>query len=249
MKLKFVCSLPAMAVLVAATGLAQTSNAAPAQLPSSPGSAPDPPSIASGGGGAKIGTININSAILYSNEGQRDFQAMQKNFEPKQNQLKAQNDEIDQLKKQLNTQGGTMNDDAKANLQRQIEQKQKTLERGQQDFQEEVTNQENEIAQRILQKMAPVVQKYAQDNHFELIIDTSNQWPQGPVLWQSGQIDITKQVVDTYNAQSGVAAPAARTNSPSGTRPAGTGAPRTGTGNAPTTKPAGTSGGTTQPPK
>jgi len=247
MKLKFVCSLAAMAVLVATAGIAQTSNASPAQLPSSPGSAPDPPpSVAATG--AKIGTININSAILYSNEGQRDFQAMQKNFEPKQNQLKAQNDEIDQLKKQLNTQGGTMNEDAKANLQRQIDQKQKTLERGQQDFQEEVTNQENEIAQRILQKMAPMVQKYAQENGFLMILDTSNQWPQGPVLWQSGAIDITKQVVETYNTQSGVAAPAARTTSPSGAKPAGTGTPRTGT-NTSTSRPAGTSGGTTQPPK
>lgn len=245
MKLKFVCSLAAMVVLVATAGLAQTSNQPAAQLPSSPGSAPDPAPNVAGPGGGKIGTININSAILYSNEGQRDFEQMRKKFEPKQNELKSQNDEIEQLKKQLNTQGGTMNDDAKANLQRQIEQKQKALERGQQDFNEEVSNQENEIAQRILQKMAPMVQKYAQENGFAMIIDTSNTWPQGPVLWESGALNITKQIVELYNAQSGVAAPAARTTPPSGgAKPATGGTART---NPATNKPAGTQSGTTQP--
>ena len=244
MKLKLVCSLAAMAVLVTTPGLAQTSNASPAPLPSSPGSA-DPPPVATGVSGAKIGTININSAILYSNEGQRDFEAMRKKFEPKQNELKSQTDEIDGLKKQLNTQGNTLNDDAKGTLQRQIEQKQKAFERGQQDFQEEVSNQENEIAQRILQKMAPVVQKFAKDNGFALLLDTSNQWPQGPVLWQTETIDITTAVVAAYNAQSGVPAPAGRTTPPSTTRPSATGAPRTGAG---TNRPAGTQPSTTQPP-
>ena len=234
MKLKLVCSLAAIAVLVATAGFAQTGSASSAALPSSPGAAPDPPSAA-GPGMVKVGTININSAILYSNEGQRDFEAMRKKFEPKQNELKSQSDEIDQLKKQLNTQGNTLNEDAKATLQRQIEQKQKALERGQQDFQDEVSGQENEIAQRILQKMAPVVQKYAKDNGFALLLDTSNQWPQGPVLWQTDTIDITKGVVEVYNAQSGVPAPAARTTSPGTTRPSATGVPRTGAG---TNKPA-----------
>jgi len=231
-----------MAVLVAAAGRAQTGKASPA-LPASPGSAPDPPSVPAAG--VRIGTINIQSAILYSNEGQRDFEQMKKKFEPKQNELKGQTDEIDQLKKQLNTQGGTMNDDARATLQRQIDQKQKTLERGQQDFQDEVSNQENEIAQRILQKMGPVVTKYAQDNGFQLILDTSNGWPQGPVLWQSSgrdTIDITKQVVDIYNTQSGVAAPPAGRAPTTGSRSPVGGAPRTGT-----TRPSGTAPGTTQP--
>jgi outer membrane protein len=128
-----------------------------------------------------------------------------------------------------------MNDDAKASLQRQIDQKQKALERSMQDAQEDARGQENEIAQRILQKMAPVIVKYATDNGYGMIIDTSsnNQWPQGPVLWHGPALDITKQVVDAYNAQSGVAAPPPRQGGaavPSGTtRPAGTkpGAPTT----------------------
>ena len=110
-----------------------------------------------------------------------------------------------------------MTEDARATLVKQIEEKQKKLERAVQDARDEAQTQQSEIAQRILQKMAPVIVKYAGDKGFGLILDTSNQWPQGPVLWPGPSVDITKAVVDTYNAQSGVAAPVR----PAGTKPAG----------------------------
>ena len=58
--------------------------------------------------------------------------------------------------------------------------------------------------------------KYAADNGFGVIIDTSNPWPNGPVLWAGPAVDITRPVVELYNAQSGVPAPAR----PAATRPA-----------------------------
>jgi len=91
---------------------------------------------------------------------------------------------------------------------KQIEQKQKALERAVQDARDDAQSQQNEIAQRILQKMAPVIVKYAGDKGFGAILDTSNPWPQGPVLWAAPSVDITKAVVDAYNIQSGVPAPA-----------------------------------------
>jgi hypothetical protein len=68
-----------------------------------------------------------------------------------------------------------------------------------------------------------------------MIVDTSKPWPQSPVLWYDGEkIDVTKPVVDAYNAQSSVPAPAAGSPKPA-TRP-GTGASTTP--KAPTPKPA-----------
>jgi outer membrane protein len=132
-----------------------------------------------------------------------------KKFEPKQSELKNQNDELDSLKKQLSTQQDKLNEEALATLKKQIETKQKVFDRAVQDAQEEFGTQQQEIANRILQKMAPIVVKYAQDNGFGMIIDTSKPWPQSPVLMAGEGLDITKPVVDIYNAQSGVAAPAA----------------------------------------
>ena len=61
--------------------------------------------------------------------------------------------------------------------------------------------------------------KYAGDNGFGVIMDTSNPWPNGPVLWAGPSVDITKPVVDAYNVQSGVPAPAPEAPKP-GAKPA-----------------------------
>jgi outer membrane protein len=224
--------LLALALVVSVAALAQTGSAAAA--PASPA-----PTAA---GSNKIGTINLEQAIFATNEGRRDFEALSKKLEPKQTELKGQNDEIESLKKQLNTQGDKLNEEARANLIKQIETKQKQLDRALQDAQEDARNQQGEIGQRIIQKMAPVLVKYANENGFGVIIDTSQPWPQSPIVWWGESLDCTKAVVDAYNAQSGVPAPAIAPGAakPATTRPAGT-----GTGAKPTTptKPA------AEPPK
>jgi outer membrane protein len=208
---KFMPISLAAAVFFAISALAQTGSAA---TPSASSATPAAPAPTATGTGTRIGTINIEQAIFGSNEGRRDFEALSKKLEPKQNELKNQNDELESLKKQLSTQGDKLNEDALANLRKQIETKQKSFDRAVQDAQEEAGNQQNEIAQRVLQKMAPMIVKYAQENGFGMIVDTTKPWPQSPVLWYGETVDITKLVVDLYNVQSGVPAPAATSAAP-----------------------------------
>lgn len=220
MKLKFVCSLAAAAALMSAAAFAQAGSST-AALPSAPGAASDPVATAPATG-VKIAAINVEAAIANCNEGLRDYDALEKKLEPKQNQLKAQNDEIEALKKKA---GAASTPEAeKADVQRQIDTKQKALERDAQDAQEDARGQYQEIAQRILGKMAPIIIKYATENGYGMIIDTStsNQWPNGPVLWHGPALDITKAVVDTYNVQSGVAPPPKPAASSAPSHPAGT---------------------------
>ena len=225
---KFPRFLLATVFVISVTALAQTASAGPG-LPAAPSAAGTTPDTTVGGTGSKIGTINIEQAIFASNEGQRDFEVLSKKLEPKQTELKSMNDEVESLKKQLSTQGPTLNDDSRGALVKQVEDKQKKLERSVQDARDDAQAQQNEIAQRILQKMAPIIVKYAGDKGFGVIMDTSNPWPQGPVLWAGPSVDITKAVVDAYNVQSGVPAPA---------RPATKPSVGTGTGLKSTTPPA-----------
>ena len=213
MKSKFTRILLAMAFVISVAALAQTGSAAAAPAVAKPASSA-PATPAATGPGTKIGTISMEQAIFATNEGRRDFEALSKKLEPKQNELKGSNDEIESLKKQLNTQGDKLNDDARANLVKQIETKQKSLDRQLQDAREDAQNQQNEIAQRILQKLGPVLIKYATDNGFGMIVDTSQPWPQSPVVWWGESVDVTKPVVDVYNAQSGVAPPPATAAKP-----------------------------------
>ena len=185
--------------------------------------------------GNKIGIINIQEAILKTNEGQRDFGALQKKFEPKQTELNNLNKEIQALQDQLKAQGDKLNEDARANLTNNIAAKQKSLQRDAEDAQQDFQNQQGEIANRIGGKLMEVIDKYAKQNGYAVVIDVSTQ--QSPVLWAATGNVITDEIINAYNQQSGVAAPPPSAPTPStgaATRPA---APRPGATTAPKSTP------------
>jgi len=242
---KFASVILLFAAVLSVAALAQTgsaaatpASAAPAAAPAAaaPASAPAaaPAGAAPVAGINKVGIINIQGAILASNEGRRDLEALDKKFDPKRTELQNLNKEIEDLKKQLNTQGDKMNEDARSNLVRNLETKQKQMQRSSEDAQNEYQQQQSEVAQRILQKMAPVIDKFAKDNQYSLLIDVSQPWPQGQVLWFGGNVDVTKAVVDLYNAQSGVPAPASASSS----KPSGTTTPKPAANHKPAAAPA-----------
>ncbi len=192
----FVVALCVVAAMAQAT-------AAPATPPAPTGPAP-----------AKIGIINTEAAIMATNEGQRDAQALNAKYEPKDKELQTQNSEIEKMKSQLQTQGDKLNEAARADLVKNIELKTKNIQRAAEDYRADYNNEANAILGRIAEKMRSVLDKYAKENGYAVILDVGNQ--QTSVVWAAQATDITKPIVDAYNAQSGVAAPPAS----AGTKPA-----------------------------
>jgi outer membrane protein len=217
---KFVTGKFARATVAVVFGLSlfALAQANPAAGAPAAATTPDSPSAAAAAAakstGTKVGTINIEQAIFASNEGRRDFETLSKKFEPKQNELKGLADEIDSLKKQLNAQQDKLNEESRDKLVKQIESKQKSFDRATQDAQEDFQGQQGEIGNKILTKMAPIIQKYVNDNGYGLLLDTSQPWPRGPVIVAGPAMDITQPIVEAYNVQSGVPAP------PAGSTPA-----------------------------
>jgi outer membrane protein len=226
MKRNFARLIPVLAfVLVTMLASAQTGTAAAAPA-----------------GPSKVGIINIQGAIVTTNEGQRDFQALQKKFEPKRTELETLGKDVDELKKRLSAQGDKLNDEARAQLVREVDSKQKLLQRNYEDANNDLQAQQNEIANRIGQKMMAVLDKYAKGNEYTVILDVSGQG--SPVLWAGESADITQAIIEAYNVQSGVppqpkpaGAPGAAAPKPAGTpaRPATTPARPATTAPKPTT--------------
>lgn len=184
------------AALFTVTALAQTGTAAAA----------NPAAPAASSATTRIGIINIQNAIVLTNEGRRDFESLQKKFEPTQSTLNNLNQEIDNLKKQLQTQGEKLNEQARADMVKSIESKQKTFQRQAEDAQADFQAQQNEIANRIGGKLLEVLDKYAKQGGYSVILDVSGQ--ASPVLWASQTTDVTQEIVNSYNAQSSVPPPA-----------------------------------------
>ena len=218
----------ALAVLLA-SGLAL--NAA-AQTPAAPPpSAPSPagaPVAAVAPVTAKVAIIAFQVAVAQTNEGQRDFSDLQKKFEPKRAQLKSSQDEIENLKKQLQAQGDKLSAAEQASRTKAIDDKSKLFQRSaedaQNDFQQEMQDMYNTLASKVIE----TVDNYAKDQGFTLVLDASSQ--QSPILWAAEATNITPQVIAAYNTKSGVPAPPPP--------PAGSATPRSST--APARRPAAT---------
>ena len=199
--------------LLSVTALAQTGSALPA------------PDTAPASGTPKVGIINIQQAILSTNEGKRDLEQLEKKFEPKRTELQAQQKEVEDLKKQLTAQQDKLNEEARNQLVKTIDTKQKSLQRNLEDAQQDFQSQQGDIVNRIGGKLMEVIDKYAKANSYSAILDVSN--PQSPVIWAAANTDVTKDIADAYNAQSNVPAPASTPAAPSATprssatRPAG----------------------------
>jgi outer membrane protein len=234
-------SFTLVCLLASATGvgiLSSTSSAL-AQTPSAPTPAGSTAGLSAAPAfptNAKIAIIAFQQAVAATNEGQRNFAQLRVKFEPKQAQLKSQSDEIDSLKKQLQDAGATLSEPERDSRLRIIDEKTKSLQRSAEDAQNEASGAMNDMYQQLAQKVYAVLETYSQQNQFTLVLDTSAQ--QTPVLWAPPSSDITKAVVDAYNAKSGVPPQPAAGGTPSAPRPSTTPGRTGGTTTRPsTTKP------------
>jgi outer membrane protein len=169
----------------------------------------------------KIGIVNIQDAIVATNEGKKEFDALQTKFTPKKSELDGQNTEVENLKKQYEAQKDKLSPEANASQVKAIETKQKLLQRNFDDAQTEFQQAEQDVVNRIGSKLLTVLEKYAKTNGYSMILDVSN--PQTPVLWFDQGTNITKELVNAYNAANPSAAPPPRSGAtPATQRPAAT---------------------------
>jgi outer membrane protein len=180
--------------------------------------------MAQGQAAQKVGVINIQAALVSTKDGQKAASELEGKRAPKTKDLEKKQGEIRSLQESLNRGGNAMSEQAKAELVRNIDTRTKSFNRELEDAQAEWQQDQDRVLQDLGQKMMAVIDKYAKDNGFSLILDVSN--PQTPVLYASNTIDVTKDIVDLYDKNAPTSVPGAAA------RPAG-GAGATGAGPAP----------------
>lgn len=228
-KLSIVAALIAglLPVAAAAQTAPAASTAAPAAVPTE---AKLPPPTAFP---AKIALVNFIGAVEATNEGERAQQDVGTKYEPKKEKLQSQAADLDALKKKLQSAPATMPDDERNRLVRDIDAKDKILQRDEQDASNSFQSEMNDALQKVAAKVHDFMIGYVSKNGYTLLLNYGDQ--QSPLIWaaQDQNADITEAIIDGYNKASGVAPPA----------PAAPSAPSTGAG-APAHRPASTTGAT-----
>ena len=182
--------------LMMATAVAQTAG------PQAPAAAPASAPYA---GPSKIAIIEYEQVAAATNEGQHALQELQKKYEPKKNSLQSLAQEIDTLKKQLQSAPSTMSEDDRAARARDIDTKEKQLQRDSDDASSAYNADVQDELAKIAKKIGPVVLKYVQANGYTILLNNTGQQGGLDVMWTVNGTDISQAVVDAYNAQSGVA--------------------------------------------
>jgi outer membrane protein len=189
-----------------------------------------------GAAGTKLGVINVRQAIVTTSEGKQASAELQSQFAARQSELENMNKQISDLRQRLAAGQSTLSQDEQARLTRQGELLARQLQRKQDEYQEDVNASQGEVIDRIGRKMIDVLDRYARENGYVAILDSSAQ--NTPILYASNQIDVTQDIIKLYDQayplKAGSSAAPARTTP----KPAAAATPKPATTTpAPTPKP------------
>lgn len=198
----FVVSASSLVAVSSIAAAAQTS--APAK-PAAP--AAQKPAAAAPFPTARVAVITFQAAVTQTNEFQRDAADLQKKYDPRRVQIKAESDELDNLTKQLQAQGAQLSEAEQASRARAIDEKKKKLDRDTQDAQTDFQTDMQQIINDVAGKVGELMSDYAEKHGYTLVLDAGDQQTQ-TVLYALPAMDITREIIEAYNTKSGIPAPA-----------------------------------------
>ncbi|MGC2635826.1 MAG: OmpH family outer membrane protein [Acidobacteriaceae bacterium] len=193
-------------VLASGLGVGAVAQAAPAKPDPTPAA---PVEIT---GATKIAVINFEAVVQQTNEFQRDVADLQKKYQPRVDELKTLSQTVDSEKKQLQASGTTLSDVDRQSKMHDIDDKTKDLQRKSDDLRNDEQEAGQETMQQVGQKVFDIMSDYAKTQGFNLVLDAGQQ--NSGVVWATPGVDISKPVLDAYNAKSGIPAPAAVPSAP-----------------------------------
>lgn len=198
-------ALAAASLLIVAAVRGQSSSPSAAPASSVPG---------------KVGVINIRGAIGNTAEGKQASAELQSQFAPRQSELETLNKQINDLRQRLDACQGKCSQDEIGRLTQQGQKSTQRFDRLNNELQEDVNSAQGEVIDRIGRKMVDVLDRYARENGYSLVLDSSAQ--NTPILFESTQIDVTQDIVRLYDAAYPVKAGAPSQQRPAAAKPPAT---------------------------
>ena len=216
MKIRLLVSPLALACLFAAPAVfSQTASSKISDPPSASNTTTSAPASAPVGGTMRVAVLNVRGAIVLTAEGKQAAAEMQSQFAPGQAQMDDLRKKIEDTERRLQTGSTTLSDEEKSKLDRDDQLYQRQAQRLQEQLQEELQAAQADIFDRVSRKMDPILRKYANENGYSAVIDSSSQ----AVVFVAPSADITETIVKLYDQAYPVktAAAPAKPNTPPAT--------------------------------
>jgi len=170
-----------------------------------------------------VAIINLRGAIGSTAEGKQASAELQSQFAPRSSEIDALTKQINDLQQKLQAGQGKLSQEEEGRLTAEGQRLTQRLDRRRNDFQEDATAAQQDVLERIGRKMVDVLDRFARENGFSVVLDTSGQ--NSPILYASNQVDVTQDIIRLYDQQypvksGGTAAPAATKPAAAAPKPA-----------------------------
>jgi outer membrane protein len=178
------------------------------------------PAAAGSAAGNKVGVISIRQAIVSTAEGKVASAELQSQFASRQNEIENLNKQISDVQQRLQAGAGKLSPDEEARLRQQGQRLAQRLDRMNTEYQEDVNAAQADVIDRIGRKMVDVLDRYARENGYAVVLDSSAQ--STPILYASTQIDVTQDIIRLYDQAYPVKGGTAAQPKPAAPKPAAT---------------------------
>jgi outer membrane protein len=141
----------------------------------------------------KVAVINLQRAVLESNEIKKASTALEAKYKPRQQELEKLQADLERIQQQLQAGQGKLSPQGEADLQAEGTRKQTQLTRKSEDLQKEVDAERNEVLAKSSKQMQEVVTKLATEKGYDIVVDVSN------TVFFKPALEITNDAIAAYN--------------------------------------------------
>jgi outer membrane protein len=145
----------------------------------------------------KIAYVDIQRAVNESNAGKDAKKLITRDVEKFQHQIAEKQKELQTMKESFEKQALMLNPDARANKEKEYQNKLREFQRWGEDTQNEINQKRIEMERKISLSLQKVIQKVGADEGYTLILEKN----ENIVLYVAKALDITDRVIKTYDAQ------------------------------------------------
>lgn len=200
-----------------ATGQQAPARPAPTQ-PAPAQVAPTPQPPAPFPQGAKVAFVNLQAIAQLSTDGKAANAKVQALAQKKQSEGAAKAKALQDNQSKLQTSGSVMSEQARSQLEKEIERQTVEGQRFEQDAQAELNELQQELQNDFQKKLLPILEQLAKEKGLQVLFSAADSG----VVWAEPGLDLTMEAVKKMDAGAGAkptAAPAPTSPAPSPTTP------------------------------
>jgi outer membrane protein len=145
-----------------------------------------------------IAVIDMQKAILQTEEGKAAKVKIEKDAQSKRDALIKQQDDLNALGQEFQSQQSVLSDESKLERQKEIQSKMQALRTAQISFEQEVRRKEMEETQKIIESLQKIIDEMSRKKGYDFVFERNA----GALLYAPSVEDITDEVVKLYNGRS-----------------------------------------------